>query len=187
MGSGFDAACTRPPPLEAGPGVVRVGVISDTHGLVRPEALAALTGSALIIHAGDVGGREVLERLETVAPVVAVRGNNDGGAWARSLPEHETVEIGGLRLHVLHDLGDLDLDPGAADVHAVIAGHSHRPRIEYRNDVLFLNPGSAGPRRFRLPVSLARLQVGGGRLAAQIVELLSQHGLPRIVHEWRQG
>lgn len=148
-----------------------VGVISDTHGLLRPEAVAALRGSALIVHAGDIGAPEVLEDLRGIAPVAAVRGNNDRGRWAASLPETEVVDVGGVSLYVLHDLHDLDLDPAAAGFRAVIAGHSHRPRIETRNTVLYLNPGSAGPRRFTLPIAIARLHVRGDRLDAEIIEL----------------
>jgi hypothetical protein len=149
----------------------RIGVISDTHGLVRPEALRALAGAELIVHAGDVGGPEVLEALRMVAPVVAIRGNNDRGAWADALTGTEVVEHGGRSLYLLHDLGELDLDPRAAGFDAVIAGHSHRPRIEWRDGVLYLNPGSAGPRRFRLPVCVARLDVGAGGLEAEILTL----------------
>jgi putative phosphoesterase len=148
-----------------------VGVISDTHGLVRPGAVEALAGADLIVHAGDIGSAEVLDRLQAIAPVVAVRGNNDRGAWAASLPETEVVEVGPLSLYVLHDLGTLDLDPAAARFHAVISGHSHRPLIDWRDGVLFLNPGSAGPRRFRLPVALARLAVREGRLQPRLLEL----------------
>ena len=148
-----------------------VGVISDTHGLVRPEALAALQGSELIVHAGDVGTPEVLEALRTVAPLVAVRGNNDRGSWAATLPERDAVEVGGCLLYVLHDIADLDLDPKVAGLHAVITGHSHRPAMETRDGVLFLNPGSAGPRRFTLPIALARLEIGQGRVAARIIDL----------------
>jgi putative phosphoesterase len=149
----------------------RIGVISDTHGLLRPQALAALAGSELIVHAGDIGTPAVLEGLRAIAPVVAVRGNNDHGAWARSLPASDVVEVAGRRLYVLHDVGDLDLDPGVAGIHAVIAGHSHRPAISRKDGVLFLNPGSAGPRRFTLPIALARLDVRAGSVAARIIEL----------------
>jgi putative phosphoesterase len=149
----------------------RIGVISDTHGLVRPEALRALRGADLIVHAGDVGAPEVLEALRAVAPVVAVRGNNDRGRWARALAETEVVERGGRALYVLHDLHELDVDPRAAGYHAVIAGHSHQPRVEHRDGVLYLNPGSAGPRRFRLPICVARLQITARRLRAEIVTL----------------
>ena len=149
----------------------RIGVISDTHGLVRPEALRALAGTELIVHAGDVGAPEVLDALRAVAPVVAVRGNNDRGRWARALAETEVVEHAGRTLYVLHDLHELDLDPRAAGFDAVIVGHSHQPRVELRDGVLYLNPGSAGPRRFRLPVCVARLSVNARRLDATIVTL----------------
>lgn len=148
-----------------------VGVISDTHGLLRPEALKALEGVDLIIHAGDIGKPEVLEVLQSVAPVVAVRGNMDKGAWARELPETEVVEIGGLLLYVLHDLNELDLDPVAASFGAVLSGHSHRPSVKEHRGILYLNPGSAGPRRFRLPVSLAHLRIQGGALVAEEITL----------------
>ena len=149
----------------------RIGVISDTHGLVRPQALRALAGADLIVHAGDVGGPEVLDALRAVAPVVAVRGNNDRGPWAAALAETEVVETGGRNLYVLHDLKELDLDPRAEGFDAVIAGHSHQPRIERRDGVLYLNPGSAGPRRFRLPIAVAWLAVDSTRLDAEIVHL----------------
>jgi putative phosphoesterase len=149
----------------------RLGVISDTHGLLRPQALRALAGADLIVHAGDVGGPEVLEALRALAPVVAVRGNNDRGPWARALAATEVVERAGRRVYVLHDLKQLDLDPRAAGFDAVIAGHSHQPRVERRRDVLYLNPGSAGPRRFRLPVALAWLDLDTARVEAEIVQL----------------
>ena len=149
----------------------RIGVISDTHGLVRPEALRALAGADLIVHAGDVGGPEVLEALRAVAPVVAVRGNNDRGRWAAALSAIEVVETDGRRLYVLHDLKELDLDPRAAGFAAVIAGHSHQPRIDRRDGVLYLNPGSAGPRRFRLPIAVAWLAVEPAGVDAEIVLL----------------
>ena len=149
----------------------RIGVISDTHGLLRPEALQALAGAELIVHAGDVGRPEVLDGLRAVAPVVAVRGNNDRGAWATALAETEVVETGGRSLYVLHDLKELDLDPRAAGFDAVIAGHSHQPRIERRDGVLYLNPGSAGPRRFRLPIALAWLDIGAAGVDAEIIRL----------------
>jgi len=149
----------------------QVGVISDTHGLVRPEAVAALQGADAIIHAGDVGGPEVLERLAQIAPVTAVRGNNDRGAWADTLAPTQILEIGGVLLHVLHDVKELDLDPRLAGLAAVIAGHSHQPGQEERDGVLYFNPGSAGPRRFRLPVAVGRLIVESGRARGRIVEL----------------
>ena len=150
---------------------VRVGVISDTHGLLRPEAVTALAGVERILHAGDIGNPEVLTELGRVAPVTAVRGNNDRGGWAADIPETEVVEIGGVSLYVLHDLHRLDLDPRAAGFAAVITGHSHQPRMEERDRVLYLNPGSAGPRRFKLPISLARLRVSGSRVRAELVTL----------------
>jgi uncharacterized protein len=148
-----------------------VGVISDTHGLLRPEAVAALAGVERIIHAGDIGERAVLDALGRLAPVSAVRGNNDRGGWARDIPETEVVEIAGVALYVLHDLHELDLDPRAAGFAAVIAGHSHQPRQEERDGVLYFNPGSAGPRRFRLPVSLGRLTIERGRVTGTLTTL----------------
>jgi len=150
---------------------MRVGVISDTHGLLRPEALRALAGATHLIHAGDIGTLEVLEELRTIAPVTAVRGNNDRAAWAQGLPEATTCDIANVRLHLLHDLKALALDPTAAEIDVVVAGHSHRPCIETRAGVIYLNPGSAGPRRFRLPVSVAWLEIRGRRACARIVEL----------------
>lgn len=141
-----------------------IGVISDTHGLLRPQALTALEGSDLIVHAGDIGPPEILARLRMVAPTIAVRGNVDTSPWGRTLPESEAIEVHGQTLYVLHDLGRLDLDQRAGGFAAVIYGHSHRPDAQVRDGVLFLNPGSAGPRRFSLPISLARLTLdtGGG-------------------------
>ena len=149
-----------------------VGVISDTHGLARPEAFEALKGSELIIHAGDVGGPEVLEELGRVAPVVAVRGNNDRGAWAEALAEYEAFEVNSTFIYVLHDLKELDIAPAAAGFRVVVSGHSHNPLIEERRGVLYLNPGSAGPRRFKLPVTLAHLRLSGGDAGAEIINLL---------------
>lgn len=146
-------------------------MISDTHGLLRPEAVAALHGVERIVHAGDIGSPDVLAALERIAPVAAVRGNNDRERWAATIPETEVVEVGGVSLYVLHDLHELGLDPRAAGFAAVIAGHSHQPRLDERDGVLYLNPGSAGPRRFKLPVSLARLTVAGLRVQAEIVRL----------------
>lgn len=148
-----------------------LGVISDTHGLMRPEALAALAGAERIIHAGDIGRPEVLQALEAVAPVMAVRGNNDTGAWAAGIPETAVVELDHLRGYVLHDAKTLDFDPASAGFSVVIAGHSHRPHIVQRAGVWFVNPGSAGPRRFKLPVAVARLYVHEGNLTVQLVEL----------------
>jgi putative phosphoesterase len=148
-----------------------IGVISDTHGLMRPQALDALIGSDLIIHAGDVGKPEVLERLGELAPTFAVRGNIDSGRWAARLPLTQTVEVGPLHVFVLHEIAQLDLDPASAGFAAVVFGHSHRPSIETRGRVLFLNPGSAGPRRFKLPITVARVRVLGGQMQPEIVEL----------------
>ena len=154
---------------------MRIGVISDTHGLLRPEALAALVGSELIVHAGDIGNAEILARLREIAPVVAVRGNNDRDGWAAALPETTVVEAAGRKLYVLHDVAQLDVDAARAGFAAVIAGHSHRPSVARRDGVLYLNPGSAGPRRFRLPIALARLSIdpaaADGSLDCEIVEL----------------
>jgi putative phosphoesterase len=149
----------------------RVGVISDTHGLLRPEAVAALKGSHVIVHAGDVGRPEVLDGLSEIAPIWAVRGNIDTEAWAMKLPATEAVKVGSLVLWVLHNSSELDLDPVAANFAAVICGHSHKPSIETRDRVLYLNPGSAGPRRFRLPVTVARLRIVGTSIDPEIVEL----------------
>lgn len=147
-----------------------IGLISDTHSLVRPEALAALRGSELIIHAGDVGRPEVLERLREVAPTVAVRGNVDTAAWAKALPETEAVKAGDHLIWVLHDIAQLDLDPTVGFA-AVVYGHSHRPAIDTCGGVLYINPGSAGPRRFQLPITVGRLHANGSRLRAEIIGL----------------
>jgi putative phosphoesterase len=159
-----------PGPRAAVPGAV-VGLISDTHGLVRPEALVALTGVDLIVHAGDIGGPAVLEALRAIAPVVAVRGNNDREAWAASLPEIARTEIEGARLCVVHDLKELRLDPTRDDIDVVVHGHSHRPSVEHRERVLIVNPGSAGPRRFTLPIAVARLRLTPEGPCAEIVAL----------------
>ena len=157
--------------FRSGGGATRVGVISDTHGTLRPEAVAALRDCALILHAGDIGRPQVLEQLHEVTPrLVAVRGNVDGD-WAAGLPERADIEVAGRRLLLLHDLKQLAVDPRACGYDAVVSGHSHRPRIERRDGVLYVNPGSAGPRRFDLPVAVARLTVSAGRLAAGIVHL----------------
>ncbi|MGE0359100.1 MAG: metallophosphoesterase family protein [Vicinamibacterales bacterium] len=148
-----------------------IGVISDTHGLLRPEAVAALRGADLIMHAGDVGAPQVLDALRAIAPTVAVRGNVDTAIWATALRPTEVVAAGDHAIFMLHDRADLTADARAAGYAAVIFGHSHRPTVETRDGVLFLNPGSAGPRRFSLPVTVARVTVAGGRLAAEIVTL----------------
>jgi uncharacterized protein len=148
-----------------------LGVISDTHGLMRPQALAALQGCDLIIHAGDVGSTDVIKELSGVAPTCVVRGNVDTGSWATALPMTEFVEIGGRRFYVLHEISQLDFDPADLSCAAVVYGHSHQPSIETREGVLFLNPGSAGPRRFKLPVTVARIDLSGPRMRPKIVEL----------------
>ncbi len=148
-----------------------IGVISDTHGLLRPEAVDAFQGSELIVHAGDVGQPEVLDELAKIATVVAIRGNVDAGIWAQGLPQTRTLEIDGVRIFVIHNIDDLSLHAAAAGYAAVISGHSHRPSAVQRNGVLFLNPGSAGPRRFNLPISVALLRVVGKKMEAQSVEL----------------
>jgi len=149
-----------------------IGVISDTHGLLRPEALAALQGSDYIIHAGDIGDADILVQLGAIAPVTAVRGNVDREEWARELPETNVLEVGSTAIYVLHDVGRLDLNPGSAKLAAVVFGHSHRPSQEMRNGVLFFNPGAAGPRRFTLPVTVGRLRIIGTQLSAEIISLL---------------
>ena len=152
--------------------VMRVGVISDTHGLLRPEVLPALQGSDVIVHAGDIGDPSILASLGALAPVHAVRGNNDREPWGRRLPETCVVEAAGVRLLVVHDVNTLMIDPVTEGVQAVIAGHSHKPRSERRQGILYFNPGSAGPRRFSLPVTLGRLTVEDGRITAEVVHLL---------------
>lgn len=147
------------------------GIISDTHGLIRPEALAELAGVERILHAGDVGSPAVLEALSTIAPVTVVRGNNDKDPWGQALPLTEVVKLGGASLYLLHDIDDLDIDPVAAGFDAVVTGHSHRPKLEQRGRVLWMNPGSAGPRRFALPVTLGKLHLTGRRLRGEIIEL----------------
>jgi len=151
--------------------MIRVGLISDTHGLLRPEAIEFLSGSDYIVHGGDIGDPAVLDTLSTIAPVTVVRGNNDKGAWAEHILESEFLQVGELFIYAIHDLGDLDIDPSAAGVHVVISGHSHKPLIEHRNGVLFVNPGSSGPRRFNLPISVAELIVTGNSASARIFEI----------------
>ncbi|HEY6618491.1 MAG TPA: metallophosphoesterase family protein [Steroidobacteraceae bacterium] len=154
---------------------MRVGLISDTHGLLRPEVLAYLHGSDHIIHAGDVCDPSVLEALAAIAPVTAVRGNNDCGAWASFLRETEIIKLGGVFIYAIHDLAELDIDPSIANVRVVVSGHSHRPLVEHRGGVLYVNPGSAGPRRFRLPISAGELILKGSDASARIVEFGSSN------------
>ena len=148
-----------------------VGVISDTHGLLRPEAIELLRGSEHIIHAGDIGSPEIISALQEIAPVTAIRGNIDRQSWARRFSETEVVELGGLYIYVIHDVNALDLNPKAAGFAAVISGHSHQPKQETKDGVLYFNPGSAGPRRFKLPVSVGRLEIAGGRIRAEILNI----------------
>jgi len=152
--------------------MIRIGLISDTHGLLRPEAMDVLRGSDFIVHAGDIGD-VILERLSTLAPVTAVRGNNDRAAWAERIGETEQLRFGDVTLYVLHDLAELAIDPNAAGVDVVVTGHSHRPKIERRSGVLYVNPGSAGPVRFNLPISVALMQITGKEVEVRIVELES--------------
>ena len=149
----------------------RIGLVSDTHGLLRPEAMAFLVGSDHIVHAGDIGHAGILDELAALAPLTAVRGNNDRGAWADALAESEWLTIGDVVIVVVHDVSQLDIDPIAAGVRAVVSGHSHMPAVEQRDGVLYVNPGSAGPRRFKLPVSVAELLVDGAVVTARLVEL----------------
>jgi len=150
---------------------MRIGVISDTHGLLRPEAIAALRGCDRILHAGDIGDPEILDRLRELAPVTAIRGNVDRGPWAKALPETEVVEVAGISIYMLHDLAQLDLKPEAAGFRVVIYGHSHQPKIEEKNGVLYFNPGSAGRRRFRLPVGVGRLVISRQRIQTELIKL----------------
>lgn len=153
----------------------RVGLISDTHGLLRPEAKSFLEGCHYIVHAGDIGHPAILEELATSALVTAVRGNNDRGAWAESLRATELLQVGEVFIYAIHDLADLDIDPGAAGVRVVVSGHSHKPIVEERDGVLYVNPGSAGPRRFKLPIAVGELIVAGTSVSARTVELDCQN------------
>ena len=149
----------------------RVGLISDTHGLLRPEALAFLKGCDYIVHGGDIGHAGILEELARLAPVTAVRGNNDRGLWAEQLRETELLQVDEVFVYAIHDLARLDIEPSAAGVRVVVSGHSHRPLVEERNGVLYVNPGSSGPRRFRLPIGVGELLVTGTSVSARLVEL----------------
>lgn len=151
--------------------MTKVGLISDTHGLVRPEALAALADSDVIVHAGDIGKPDVIEQLGEIAPVTAIRGNIDQADWAKQYPEETCLQIAGRKLYVIHSLHDLILDPAEEQMHVVISGHSHKPRIETQEGVLFVNPGSAGPRRFSLPIAVASLVIDEASEHASIIEL----------------
>jgi putative phosphoesterase len=151
--------------------MARLGIISDTHGLLRPQAAAFLQGCDRILHGGDIGNAEILARLSTIAPVTAIRGNNDKGAWAEAIPETEFFEFGGIYVYAIHDLSQLDIEPSAAGIRVVVSGHSHKPLIERRDGVFFVNPGSAGPRRFKLPISVADILIEGSAISPRIVEL----------------
>jgi putative phosphoesterase len=147
----------------------RIGIISDTHGLLRPTAIELLRGADHIVHAGDIGSEQILAALRAIAPLTAVRGNNDTQAWAASIAEAATLEIGGRRVHVIHEISKLSIDPAAAGMSVVIFGHSHKPSIEKEDGVLYVNPGSAGPRRFKLPTTIAQLSIGPRTLRPEIV------------------
>lgn len=149
----------------------RIALISDTHSLLRPQAKAFLQGSAAIIHAGDNGGFGILDELRALAPLTAIRGNNDGGARAETLRATELIHFGTLKLYVIHDIAELDIDPIAGDVRVVVSGHSHKPSITECNGVLYVNPGSAGPRRFKLPITAAELLIVGSKASARIFDL----------------
>jgi putative phosphoesterase len=149
-----------------------IGVISDTHGLLRPEALSALRGSDHIVHAGDIGDPAILKKLGRIAPVTAIRGNVDRAAWALKIPATSVLEVGAVSIYVVHNLAELDLKPEAAGFRAVVHGHSHVPKQESKSGVLYFNPGSAGPRRFRLPMTVGRLKVNDGKVFGEIVEIL---------------
>jgi putative phosphoesterase len=149
----------------------RVGLISDTHGLLRPEAVTFLRGSDYIVHAGDIGDPDVIRMLSVLAPVTAVRGNNDRGLWAEAIPESQVLQVDNVFVYVLHDVAELDLDPVAAGFQVVVSGHSHQPSVEERNGVFYVNPGSSGPRRFKLPIAAAELGIEGHSVRARVVEL----------------
>jgi uncharacterized protein len=151
--------------------MIRVGLISDTHGLLRPQARAALQACEHIIHAGDIGKQHILDALSALAPVTAVRGNNDRGPWAQDIPEDRMLRIDAIRIYVLHDLAQLATDPAARGIRVVVSGHSHKPLVRQGGSVLYVNPGSAGPRRFRLPVSVAELIIDAGSVSARVLEL----------------
>jgi putative phosphoesterase len=150
--------------------MLRVGLISDTHSLLRPEARVFLRGCDHIVHAGDICEAGILEELSLLAPVTAVRGNNDKGPWARKLRETELIKLGEIYLYAIHDLAAVDIDPVAAGVQVVVSGHSHKPSVSHRDGVLYVNPGSAGPRRFKLPIAAAELVIDGGNVSARITE-----------------
>jgi len=151
--------------------MARVGIISDTHGLLRPEAAEFLRGSDFLVHGGDIGNEDILKDLASLAPVTAVRGNNDEGPWAETLAHSEVIQVEGVFIYVIHNIAEMDLDPAAGGFHVVVSGHSHKPSVERRGGVLYVNPGSAGPRRFKLPIAVAELTVSGSSVRARVVEL----------------
>jgi putative phosphoesterase len=153
---------------------LRVGVVSDTHGLLRPEARAFAGSCDYIIHGGDIGAAAILDELSALAPLTAVKGNNDRQAWAAHLPETEMIRVGGIFIYIIHDIAQLDIEPHAAGAHVIVSGHSHKPLIELRDGILYVNPGSCGPRRFRLPLSVGEIQVEGTKVRARTLELVEQ-------------
>jgi uncharacterized protein len=153
---------------------LRVGLVSDTHGLLRPEARTFLIGCDYIVHGGDVGDPKILEELATMAPLIAVRGNNDAAPWAERLRQTELIRVGNIFVYVIHDLAQLDIDPRAAGVRVVISGHSHKPSVEERDGILYVNPGSCGPRRFKLPISVGEIVVSGSAVNARLVDLIAR-------------
>ena len=155
--------------------MLRVGLISDTHGLLRPEAKAFLQGSDYIVHAGDICDSAILEELAAIAPVTAVRGNNDKGSWAAQLRETERLQVGEIVIYAIHELSRLDIEPGTAGVRVVVSGHSHKPLVEERRGVLYVNPGSSGPRRFTLPISAGELIINGSMVSGRTVELVGKN------------
>jgi len=156
---------------QGGSAAIRVGLISDTHGLLRPEAVAALQGCDFIVHGGDIGHVGILDALRAIAPLTVVRGNNDREPWAGGIAETEFLRVGNVLVYAIHDLSQIDVDPAGAEVRVVVSGHSHKPQIEERGGVLYVNPGSAGPRRFKLPITVAELEVLGETVTARIIEL----------------
>ena len=150
---------------------LRVGLVSDTHGLLRPEARTFLLGCDYIIHGGDVGDVKILDELAVIAPLIAVRGNNDTEPWAARLPVTELIRVGNVFVYVIHNLAELDIDPGVAGIRVIVSGHSHKPMIEERDGVLYVNPGSSGPRRFKLPISVGEIMVSGSAVRARLVDL----------------
>lgn len=162
---------TRPDARRDAAPVTRIGLISDTHGLLRAQAMEFLAGSDYIVHAGDICDPAILSALQTIAPVTAVRGNNDQGAWAGKIPETATLQVGAVLLYAIHDLAELAIDPRAAGVRVLVSGHSHKPRVDERDGVIFVNPGSAGPRRFSLPISVGEILIDGATVSVRTRQL----------------